>query len=417
MTLPNGWGMTPLGEAAEIVMGQSPDSKLYSKEEVGLPFLQGCAEFGGSFPEHKLFCRQRKKLAPKGSILFSVRAPVGKLNFADRDYVIGRGLASISGTMVTTQYLNHFLQFEEDQFRVASQGSTFEAINSTELSRWPVLHPMCMNEQEEIAEILSTVDRTIKQTESLIAKQRRIKTGLMQDFLTRGIDEHGILRSEQTHRFKDSPLGRIPVEWDLQPIGRAFIAQLGKMLSKKSKTGNASYPYIGNKNVQWEQIDSTTIEWMDFSHQEKEKFELTPGDILVCEGGEVGRSCIWQGEISNCFYQKAVHRLRPREQYQTKLFPKFMRWVISRGVLSNFTSQTSIAHLTKEKLEALPITIQSKEEQVRMCRVFDCVDTSIVATENQLRKLVLLKTSLMQSLLTGKCSLNSRDSYIGEVNK
>lgn len=212
MTLPNGWGMTPLGEAVEIVMGQSPDSTLYSKEEVGLPLLQGCAEFGGSFPEHKLFCRQRKKLAPKGSILFSVRAPVGKLNFADRDYVIGRGLASISGTMVTTRYLNHFLQFEKDKFRVASHGSTFEAINSTELSRWPVLHPMCMNEQEKIAAILSTVDRAIEQTEALIAKQQRIRTGLMQDLLTRGIDEHGNLRSEQTHQFKDSPLGRNPVE-------------------------------------------------------------------------------------------------------------------------------------------------------------------------------------------------------------
>ena len=63
-------------------------------------------------------------------------------------------------------------------------------------------------EQSKIAEVLSTVDRAIKQSETLIAKQQRIKTGLMQDLLTRGIDEHGNLRSEQTHKFKDSPLGR-----------------------------------------------------------------------------------------------------------------------------------------------------------------------------------------------------------------
>ena len=60
------------------------------------------------------------------------------------------------------------------------------------------------------------MDRAIEQTEALIAKQQRIKTGLMQDLLTRGIDEHGNLRSEQTHEFKDSPLGRIPVEWEVR---------------------------------------------------------------------------------------------------------------------------------------------------------------------------------------------------------
>ena len=62
--------------------------------------------------------------------------------------------------------------------------------------------------------MLSTVDRAIEQTEALTAKQQRIKTGLTQDLLTRGIDEHGNIRSEKTHKFKDSPLGRIPVEWD-----------------------------------------------------------------------------------------------------------------------------------------------------------------------------------------------------------
>ena len=73
-------------------------------------------------------------------------------------------------------------------------------------------------EQTEIAKILSTVDRAIEQTELLIDKQQRIRTGLMQDLLTRGIDEHGNLRSERTHQFKDSPLGRIPAEWEVCTI-------------------------------------------------------------------------------------------------------------------------------------------------------------------------------------------------------
>ena len=225
MTLPNGWLIKPLAEVAQVVMGQSPDSKYYSEEEVGLPFLQGCAEFQGRHPKHAIYCGHSKKIGCAGSILLSVRAPVGRLNVANRDYVIGRGLAALNGTRVTQDFLEHFLVFQEPRFRLASQGSTFEAINSSELKQWSILHPKDKAEQAKIAEVLSTVDRAIEQTEALIAKQQRIKTGLMQDLLTRGIDEHGNLRSEMTHKFKDSPLGRIPVEWEARDL-QSLIANV-----------------------------------------------------------------------------------------------------------------------------------------------------------------------------------------------
>jgi len=78
-----GWGKEFLGRVAQLTMGQSPDSKYYSEEENGLPFLQGCAEFEARFPKHNIHCSQTKKLACAGSILFSVRAPVGKINIAE----------------------------------------------------------------------------------------------------------------------------------------------------------------------------------------------------------------------------------------------------------------------------------------------------------------------------------------------
>src|SRR4051812_18881809 len=104
-----GFESEALGEIAQLTMGQSPESKYYSEEENGLPFLQGCAEFQARFPKHTTFCSQTKKVAHIGSILFSVRAPVGKINIADRDYIIGRGLAAISGMDVDQAYLEHYL--------------------------------------------------------------------------------------------------------------------------------------------------------------------------------------------------------------------------------------------------------------------------------------------------------------------
>jgi type I restriction enzyme, S subunit len=219
MSSTSGWKTEALGQIARLTMGQSPDSKHYSGEDTGWPFLQGCAEFRSRFPTAALYCSQKRKLGKEGSILFSVRAPVGRINIADRDYIIGRGLAAIEGLEVHQEYLEQYLTFITPSFRNASQGSTFEAINARELNGWPIAHPSAKPEQTKIAEILSMVHRAIEQTEAFIAKQQRIKTGLMQDLLTRGIDEHGNVRSEQTHPFKDSPLGRIPAEWKVISLG------------------------------------------------------------------------------------------------------------------------------------------------------------------------------------------------------
>ena len=120
---------------------------------------------------------------------------------------------------MTKQFLCYSGQSIDRSRSSGYDGSNGTALSSKEFLRLRFRLPS-KPEQTKIAEILSTVDRAIEQTEALIAKQQRIKTGLMQDLLTRGIDEHGNLRSEQTHKFKDSPLGRIPVEWEVEILSR-----------------------------------------------------------------------------------------------------------------------------------------------------------------------------------------------------
>jgi type I restriction enzyme S subunit len=86
------------------------------------------------------------------------------------------------------------------------------------------------------------------------------------------------------------------------------------MLSPKSKTGVGSFPYLPNQNVQWQGFKLDDLATMDFSEREREKFRLLPGDLLICEGGEPGRSAVWQGILQDCYYQKALHRLRPNPE-------------------------------------------------------------------------------------------------------
>ncbi|MFT6927584.1 MAG: type I restriction enzyme S subunit [Psychromonas sp.] len=254
-------------------------------------------------------------------------------------------------------------------------------------------------EQQKIAAILTSVDEVIEQTQAQIDKLKDLKTAMMQELLTRGVGVDGKPHTE----FKDSPVGRIPKGWEVALISELFQVQLGKMLSKASKIGNKPYPYLGNKNVQWGDVDLTNLETMDFKDAECKKFSLLKGDLLMCEGGDVGRTAIWQGEMGNCYYQKAIHRLRPIESsYEPFLLMEYMRYAKKTGLLVDYISQTSIAHLTKEKLISIPLPVPSVQEQQKIVCILKSITGKINLSATTLQKNKVLKKALMQDLLTGK---------------
>jgi restriction endonuclease S subunit len=160
-------------------------------------------------------------LLPAGSVVISSRAPIGYVALPTVPFCTNQGCKTIKlKNAYHPEFVYYNILFNIDKVKNLGEGTTFAEISKAALSTIELLFPSSLPEQTKIAEILSTVDRAIEHTEALIAKQQHIKTGLMQDLLTRGIDEHGNLRFEQTHAFKDSPLGRIPVEWEVYPISK-----------------------------------------------------------------------------------------------------------------------------------------------------------------------------------------------------
>ncbi|TMS82210.1 restriction endonuclease subunit S [Pseudoalteromonas sp. S554] len=124
-----------LKDIAEIIMGQSPAGNTYNESGEGIPFLQGNAEFGALYPSFIKYTTAPKKMAPKDSILFSVRAPVGDLNIADQEYCIGRGLAAIViDDPNLRKFIYNFLKFEKSELERNSTGSTFKSVNKDVLS-------------------------------------------------------------------------------------------------------------------------------------------------------------------------------------------------------------------------------------------------------------------------------------------
>ena len=122
-----------LSELADITMGQSPKSKFYNHNGNGLPFLQGCTTFGCFNPTIDTWTTAYNKIAKKGDILFTVRAPVGRLNLANTDVAIGRGLASIKPKNINANYLYYLLYANSNKFSKNSTGTIFDSINKAQL--------------------------------------------------------------------------------------------------------------------------------------------------------------------------------------------------------------------------------------------------------------------------------------------
>lgn len=139
--VPEGWEKKPQGEIADITMGQSPKSIYYNEEGNGLPFHQGVSNFGVRFPSHQTYCTVQKRLAEPGDILFSVRAPVGRINLTVDKIVIGRGLAAIRSNRNQQNLLFYALKshfFKED---IMGGGTIFASITKKDLYEVELMQP------------------------------------------------------------------------------------------------------------------------------------------------------------------------------------------------------------------------------------------------------------------------------------
>jgi type I restriction enzyme S subunit len=175
--------------------------------------------------------------------------------------------------------------FNIEKLKKLGEGTTFAEISKTALATVELSFPKLLAEQAKIAEILSAVDRAIEVTEALAAKRHLIKIGLMQDLFTRGIDECGILRSEQTHPFKNSALGRIPVDWDCYEIGNsAFVTKLAGFEFTKHFDYEAGGEIIALRalNIKHERLDLSDIQRISRATSNKlPRSKIFANDILI----------------------------------------------------------------------------------------------------------------------------------------
>ena len=186
--------------------------------------------------------------------------------------------------------------------------------------------------------------------------------------------------------------------WEQYTFSDIATSRLGKMLDAKQQTGKYAYPYLANLNVQWFRFEIENLNKMDFNEVDRQEFELRDGDLLVCEGGEIGRCAVWHNEIQPCYFQKALHRVRCNQHI---VLPDYMAWWFKyncdhKGFAAIEGAKATIAHLPGVKLKALKVTVPPIELQNQFVVFLKQTDKSKLEVQKSLEKLELLKKALMQ---------------------
>jgi len=268
------------------------------------------------------------------------------------------------------------------------------------------------NEQTAIVRFIDYTDRRIRRF--IRAKQRIIKLleeqkqAIIHRAVTRGLDPSVPL--------KDSGvpwLGEIPAHWEIISLRMRYSVELGKMLDAKRITGQASVPYLRNRDVQWDKILVDDLPSMDINPDEYPRYTIKYGDLLVCEGGEVGRSAFWNGQLPLCGFQKALHRVRAVDP--THDYPRFLFYVINlaatRGIFTADGNENTFAHLTCEKLRRHRFPFTPYIEQYAIVKHIDGeikrYDIAITSTERKISLLREYRTRLIADVVTGKLDVRN----------
>lgn len=200
-------------------------------------------------------------------------------------------------------------------------------------------------------------------------------------------------------------MSELPAGWAETTLGEVANTQLGKMLSQKAKGGANPKPYLRNRNVQWGRFDLADVLTMDFSEAELTKFRLQPGDLIVCEGGEVGRAAVWRGQLDECYFQKALHRIRPRQGVMPEYLLYLLWHLAASDGLAGSTSGSTIAHLPQEDLRRIRVPLAPLVEQRRIVEAIEEHLSRINGAESSLasaiQKLGHLRTSRIRAVLSG----------------
>lgn len=266
----------------------------------------------------------------------------------------------------------------------------------------PVISP---EEKTQIARYLdwqtSKINKFIKNKKKLIALLKEQKQNIINEAVTKGINPNVKMKNSGIEW-----IGEIPEHWEVRRLKNISKVILGKMLKTTPSDGDELKPYLRSVNVQWMKINQNDISSMWFSQNELKQYRLKNNDLVVCEGGEVGRASLWCEELEECYIQNAVHKITAYSCIMSKFLLYQFVMLGSKSAFNSIVNRVSIAHLTREKLVVVLFAVPPKEEQLSIVEFIEketaLIDKTIARTEKEIELIQEYRTRLVSDVVTGK---------------
>lgn len=374
-----------LKDCATIIAGQSPESKYYNTEGIGIPFFQGKADFGELYPTVRVYCSQPTKIAEKDDILLSVRAPVGPTNLSPGRVCIGRGLAAIRPfSDMSLRYLLYYFRFFESQLSAKGTGTTFKAITQATIKNLDVPVPPLPDQEH----IVFRIEELFSQLDASVAELKTAKERLK------------VYRQAVLKEAFDSCKDFVPL---------ATLGDLGRGKSKHRPRNDAAlfengkYPFIQTGEVKAAPKHITCYSKMygDFGLQQS---KLWPkGTLCITIAANIAETAFLG--IDACFPDSVVG-FTPYEH----ILPEYVRYFIEsqKQRLWAFAPATAQKNINLDTLEKLTIPYCSVEEQEQIVRKIDSkksVCDSIEKTvDTALQQAEALRQSILKKAFEGRKS-------------
>ena len=379
MNLPEHWEVVRLGAVCNIIMGQSPPSTTYNDEGAGMPFLQGKSEFTELFPVPTKYCTKQLRVSPKGGVLMSVRAPVGDVNLGDREYIIGRGLTSISLKQGNNRFLFYLLLHNKKEIEAKGYGSTFKSINKTTINDFQIALPP-LPEQRAIAHVLQTIQEAKAARQRELALERERKAALMDYLFSYGTKDEPRKQTE---------IGEIPESWEVVRLEKLCACLDSKRIPVKQSERNerkGNVPYYGA---------SGQAGWIDdYLFNEPLLLVAEDGENLVSRKLPIAYSIEGKSWVNN-----HAHVLRITDINQV-----FLEYYFNSIDLSPYLTGTTRPKLNKASLLGIPISRPSCVETDEIALVLSSCDTKIATLEQEAKHLDELFHTMLHELMTGQRS-------------
>ncbi|WPB89912.1 restriction endonuclease subunit S [Streptomyces malaysiensis] len=347
---------------------------------------------------------------PAGTVILSRTASVGFSAIMGRDMATSQDFATWTcGPRLDPRFLLHALRAMAPDLKRIAAGSTHKTIYMPDVEQLRVPLPS-LEVQRRISDFLDTETARIDQVRELRKQQMNM------------VDEGAISRAYAAVRGesvdgprKDSKLswlGTVPASWRVAAVSHHFEVELGKMLNEERAKGQHLRSYLRVANVQWDHVDVEELTQMNFPPDERRRYRLHAGDVLVCEGGSwPGRAAVWDGRVPEMYYQKALHRIRPRGTdlprwlYYCLLVAERLRVFAVQGNASTMT------HLTREQLRPQRFPFPEPATQRKLVEKLDAAaqtDREVKdLLQHQLDVLAERRQALITAAVTGRLDVTT----------